>query len=259
MSGWRGVWLMAITLVAGGAVSGTAINGLNATITLPTLAENDVVFVAGAHPRKESDAGMSTAGYTEIADVSHPTATPSSRLSVNYKVMGPSPDATAVVLGSGNNADGTVGAALCLRGVDPFYILDAVVTTATGTTTNPDPPAIVTATPGAWVLAFASSLTLDAAITAPTSYINLATNTANDSNDQTIAGCTREIASPGSENPASYTLWTTGSVWIAITVAVRPRLTDVAVYNLLGDQQWPYPQRARPEVVASGMTPPSRI
>lgn len=202
---------MTITLVAGGALAAGAINGGDAVITLPSMLEGDVVFLLGA--RTGTGAVPTPTGYTSIGS--------SGNHRVFRKVMGTTPDTTATITGTGTATDCTGAAVYCLRGVNTLTPEDATVTVATATSTNPDPASITTVTANAWVLAFAASAVNDAAITIPTGYGNGVTDARNDTAPLTVAGGTKLVAAAGAENPASWTVWSSG-VWAAFTVAVRP-------------------------------------
>ncbi|HEX2656122.1 MAG TPA: hypothetical protein VHN11_21070 [Xanthobacteraceae bacterium] len=208
---------MAISLVTGGALSAVANNGGNPSITLPTMAQGDVVIAFGGGPfRSGYTPGASSAGYTQISI----NNTSGAAFWIGRKVMGASPDATFVGLGSGNSADATAYAVYVLRGVSAS-IVDATTTTAGPTTsTNPDAPSIDTVTDGAWVLALALSVVNDTSITAPIGYSNAIANNQTDTNPATIGGATITRATAGTENPPSWTNWSSG-VWCAATVAIR--------------------------------------
>jgi hypothetical protein len=212
---------VAITLVTGGAVSGTAGNGGDVTITFPTLLENDVVFVAGGHSNRAANTpGPETAGYTSL--VTHTAASP--YFNVSWKRMGASPDADVVCHGTGNTADAAAYVAFCLRGVQSTGApTDATTTTAGPTTsTNPNAPSISPSTAGAWVLAFAGSAVNDGTPGTISGYSNHVQNTANDTGeDYSAAGATKEWSGVGAEDPGAWSTWASGA-WYAATVAVKP-------------------------------------
>jgi len=134
---------MAISLVTGGNLSGGANNGGNVVITLPTLLQNDVVYLVAG---RVGGATVSTANYTQVgADATNGTHI----VRVYRKRMGATPDGSVTVVGSGNAADAMAVALYCLRGVDKTTSEDATATTANGSSTNPNNAAIVTATANA--------------------------------------------------------------------------------------------------------------
>lgn len=215
---------MAITLV--GTAEGQATNGAAISLTLPGgIAQNDLVVVYESHDGAALS-GMSTAGYTtNLTDTAG-----SINQAVYWKFMGASPDATAA-LNTGTNSRGHGAIAFVLRGVDTSTPIDATTTTASATSTNPDPASITTVTNGAWVLACAASLVADTSVTAPSGYSN---QTDIDSNaltaDVTIGVASKEITTAGAENPASWTTWSSAA-WKTATVALRPSTSVATVYG----------------------------
>src|SRR5262245_22215475 len=106
---------MAISLVGTAANSSTG--GTAITITLPGgVQQNDVVYViAGSQRTANFTPSMSTAGYTTVASEPGVGGT-SEATGVFRKVMGSTPDTTAVVNGStGSNSN--VAICYVLRGV----------------------------------------------------------------------------------------------------------------------------------------------
>ena len=216
---------MPISLV--GTVGDSAASGADVTLTLPTLLPGDVVYIAGGHSLTTAEAGVSTSGYTELVDFLNGTVY---RFTVSRKVMGATPDTTAVGIGSGDAADAVSYVAICLRGVNETPE-DATTTTATGSSTNPDGPSIVTVTRGVWVLAFAGSSVNDASIVAPSGYGNQVNTNVNDTRDSTVAGATKLVAAPATEDPATWTTWATGA-WCCATVAVREKANPMPMTNV---------------------------
>lgn len=208
---------MAISLI-GTPQASAPINGGNATLTFSVAPqEGDVVYVWGGHfARAGSGVGPSTAGYTELF---LNTAT-NCWFGVWRKVMGASPDSNVVCQGSGNTADAAGYACFVLRGVDRTPE-DVALTSATGSSTNPNPPSITPVRADAWILALAASAVTDASPGTPTNYTNLIAANGNDSNDYTVAGCLRALTTPAAEDPPAYPTWSTGA-WVAATIAVRP-------------------------------------
>jgi uncharacterized protein YjiK len=210
----------AISLISGGAISDNTTNGGNITLTFPAgVQEGDVVILYGGHPHRTPAAlGPSTAGYTEIA--AYTAAAPN--FGVWYKVMGSTPDTSVIGQGTGNAQDVTAYAAYILRGVSSV-VLDQTSTTA-GPTSNsqPNAPSITTQTAGAWVVALGGSQITDTTRGTLANYSNANGNTGNDTNDISVEGATRSIASPATEDPPIWpTTWTAGSVY-AVTVALKP-------------------------------------
>lgn len=221
---------MAITIVGTAPVTSFGNNGNDATANLSglSLQENDVVIVTAAAPRVTGNTpAVVTAGYTECVTPHLGSAANRPSIGVWWKRMGATPDGDVQVSGDGSSQTDTTVIAIGLRGVlESGDILDQTSTTAGETnSTNPDPASIVTQTVNAWVLVFANmAVTTDTAIDPPSGYGNQAVVAGSDTVDHTHAMATREVASPTTENPASWTNWNTG-YWYAITVAIKPQPT----------------------------------
>lgn len=205
-----------------GTLSHTATaNGADATMTMPAgIRVGDVAVVFGGHPhRAGAPLGPSTAGYTEIT--THTAAAPN--VGAWYKLMGSSPDADVIVLGSTNANDGTAYIGFVLRSVDPDTILDVVATTAGPTTSaDPDPPAITPVTDGTCLIVFAGSTIADTTITEPAGTTNPVTVASIDAVSMTAAGALLLNQTNGSPiNVASWTNWASAANY-TITVALRP-------------------------------------
>lgn len=207
---------MAIGL-RGSAADGSASG--DTTITLPGgTATGDVVYAwyCMSQPVNTNyNMTMTTAGYTELADL-FADSTGDTNLGVYRKVQGVTPDSTAVF----KDVDGARPTSCCL------YVLtgvnatpeDATTTTATGGSGAPNSPSITTVTAGAWVLSLAGRIVTNTD-PPPTNYINFV----QDATRNLAGGATREITSPGAEDPASWASSGGSNVgWCAVSVAVRP-------------------------------------
>ena len=141
---------MALTFVGKGS-SGRS-DAVDVTLTLPAgIAQNDYVLV-GAFDRSgaDRDMAMTTSGYSELADL-YANDSADTNLGAFRKIMGPTPDSTAVITNTG--AVHHSGVFHCWRGVDTTTPEDATTTTLTATDgANLDPPAIVTVTDNAVVV-----------------------------------------------------------------------------------------------------------
>ena len=213
---------MAISIIGTPQIGNTN-NGGAVTLTWSTTpSENDyTIVITGCPANTATDASMTTSGYTALtryegADNTKPKYT------IFYKKQGASPDTNAVVASIGDSAVDQSAIGFVLRGVDTTTFSDQTPTTAGETTsTNPDPASIVTQTNGAFVFVVAMMITTkDTAITAPSGYTGYS-RVGDDTNDHTLASAYKEIATAGTENPASWTNWNSG-LWHSITFAVRP-------------------------------------
>lgn len=208
---------MAISLI-GTPQSGSNTNGGDVTLTFDVApSQNDVVVVFGGYETASAAIGPSTAGYTNV--VAQLTGTHG--LSLDYKVMGASPDTTVVCQGGGAAADAVVYVAYVLRGVDTGTVQDAAPTPTSASSGAPDPLTITTVTDGAWVLAFAVSKVNDATPGTISGYSNHVSGNATDTNPYTAAGATKLVATAGAEDPGAWSSWASAG-WRARTWAVRP-------------------------------------
>lgn len=218
-----------------GAVANSAADGNNTTLDLSGLGllENDVVVIIGGISGQDGGSshnpGVSSAGWTEVYDEDHADNTRFS-FSINWKVMGASPDSSAACRGgAGAGSDACAYVALAFRNVDTTTPLDTTsqVTESSGASTNPNPPSISPVTGGCAIIAAAGGNVADTTITAPSGYAALSQNVnfdvGSDTNPYTAAATyilkTRNDSAP--ENPAAFTTWSSG-LYFAATIALRP-------------------------------------
>jgi hypothetical protein len=211
---------MAISLVG---VAENSSSASSFSVTLPTLAEDDVVYVlVGMSTALDSVGSTNTpSGYTSLVNEFDTVVTPARRLQVFRKVMGASPDASVTIARTGSS-DITSAVAVCLRGVDTTTPEDTTTTKAGWTSsTNPDSPSITTANNNAWVISGFVSQINDAAVTAPSDYSNQVDRAATNAGANiTVGAATKEVATAGAEDPASWTNVSSG-IWYAVSIAVR--------------------------------------
>jgi hypothetical protein len=209
---------VAITLV-GTPTTGSATNGGNITLTLPTgRQQGDVVYV-GLALASAIGGGTSSAGWTQLGTTLDNTI----RLQMFRKVMGASPDANIVLTGGAQAADSSSAIAIAFRGVDATTQEDVTRTTATGSSTNPNCPSIIPATTGAVAIAYAATRIIDTTGTGgPAGYSNFTQVSSNDNNDTTSYMAWKgSLTASVAEDPAAFTGIST-ALWGAFTVAVRP-------------------------------------
>lgn len=206
---------MAITFVSADGAT-TAGGGGSPVITFGVaLQQNDIVVVFGGINNQTDTAGVSTSGYTQLAQFNSTTGTASRNMWVGYARMGSTPD-TSVTCNGG--ASESVYEAMYFRGVDTSTAIDQTTTTTFAQTTNPDCPSITTVTNNAAVLALAFS-NRDTAITVPSGYSNLSQK--DGAVTSTVAGAWVTKATAGAEDPPAFTNWVSGK-WCGATVALRP-------------------------------------
>ncbi len=196
-------------------------NGNSVVLTFDTITPplvDDIVVVFGGHGDGNNSAPATPSGYTIIT--THGGATPP--CGMWYKRMTSTPDTTVSCDGGGNAADSVAFGCYVLSGVDTTNAIDVTPNSATGTSTDPNCPAITTANPDAWVFAVACGDNIDKSITAPTGYSDfLAQDGTNDTNDVSIAAARFQNPGADAEDPPPFTTWSS-STWFAITAAFRP-------------------------------------
>ena len=189
---------------------------------LPVSLQNDIVLIVLAADTMNEGAGndgIVGQGYTSIVG---PTGTAPGR-QIAYKRMGATPDTSVTI----DQEAAVIMAGLCQiwRGVDTTTAEDATSTAASGTSANPDSPAIITVTANALVLSISMLDDDDATVTTyPSGYTN--TLSKNTGQGSTTVGATVSIASTirasaGSEDPGAYTM-SSSDAWFANSVAFRP-------------------------------------
>ena len=202
----------------------TITNGTDLTINLTNiagLAQNDVVITCAWAPERGGVEGAlnPATGWTQLyAEVSN-----SDIVHRCYrKVQTSTPDTSVNWDGSGNANDGQCGFAVAYRGANTTTPIDDTSSiTATGNSTNPNPPSVTTTVANVVVIATMGTAVDDNAITVPTGYTLLGSAFQNDTEDNTCAAAYLEQASSGAVDPPTYTNVST-AFWVASTLTVRP-------------------------------------
>jgi hypothetical protein len=221
---------MAITYVSKSSNGG--FDGLDVTLTLTGLAENDIVIVAYSE-NDATDRTMSIvdSGWTTVSDL-YQSDVYSCNLGVFYKVMGATPDTEVTVNGHGNSEVPVVACALAMRGVDTTTPLDVAVTTATaGNAVHPNPPSIDYADAGCAVVAVGASANNSGSsqtCSFPTGYttnnVGVVRRDTSITKDSGVwMGLNTAPSDP--EDPGEFTLSNGGDTadsWCATTIALRP-------------------------------------
>jgi len=215
-----------MALVLRGVAENSAANGANVTVTHPGgVAAGDVVYFAyaiGDNDNVDQNMAMVTAGYTELADLfkQRPASNDDSDLGVYRKIMGGTPDSTAVGTGLGGTDASVAAVEQVWTGADQTTPEDATTTTGTSLDATQS-PAIVTATANAIVLTIVGATLQDTTVTAPTGYSDQVDRDQLDTTNVTLGMASKLVASPGTETPGAWTTWTSGAACMA-TVAIMP-------------------------------------
>lgn len=188
----------------------------------------DLVIVAtGFVSTANGDPGVGTAGYTEVADL-YGNDTRDANFSVNWKIMGGTPDSLVSCNGSGSTTNGAVCVVQVWRNADQNTPMDVTPTTASSNNSAiPDSPAITPITSGAVILSLGAGTgaAVDTSVTAPTGYANQIDNSVDPGNAITIGIASKLWSGSGAEDPAAWTNWTTSTSEsrAMATVAIRPK------------------------------------
>jgi hypothetical protein len=209
---------MAISFIE--AKSGSANNGGNVTVNFTSAQSGDFVLVVGGFQDAGSNAGVSTAGYTELVELGLVNST-----IISYKFI--TSDTGLTGLGTTQSSDGAAYVALVFRGVDTTTPIDNSYASATGTG-EPNSPSITTLTDGAVVVSgfvLNESRTISGSV-GPSGYAtvdgNYLVNTS-DSNNVTVGATWKTVSPAGAENPGPWNLSGVPSADVrGITVALRP-------------------------------------
>lgn len=216
---------MAISFV--GATSNSTANGNTVTLTLPStlMAAGDCVIVAYSVPRAITmgvTSSSTSTGYTEIVS----TVTSGNLRFAVYRRIVPTAETNAICTGTGNAQDANAAVALIFRGVDQSTPEDATATSTLGSGTTPDSPSITIVTSNAAIISAVGSLTADATVTAPSSFLNQTDANASDTRSVTTAQAWLTSASTSSFDPGSWSNFTSAA-WCSATIALRPASTAV--------------------------------
>lgn len=212
---------MAISFV--GAAENSTTNGNNPVLTLPALSAGDCVIVAYSVPRATTlnvTSSSTSTGYTQIVS----TVTNGNLNFGVFRRLVPTAETQAICTGSGNGQDAITAVAMVFTGVDQSTPEDVTATSTTGTSTTPDSPSITIATSNAVIISAVGSLVSDAAVTAPSSFLDQTDINASDTRSTTTGQAWITSASTSAFNPGSWSNFTSAA-WCSATIALRPAST----------------------------------
>lgn len=222
-----------------GGVTGTAPSGGSVTLSLTALTggidtaarTDDLVIVSISHAGlTDATPGVSSpTGFTEVTEL-YANDSYDANLSVNYKIMGATPDTSVVTLSSATTTNSTAVTIHVFRGVG-VNPLDVTAVTTTGTNSIlANPGAITPVTSGAWVYVVGAGSTPSGAafsasyLTAPLSAVG------SDIYDAVIlSGYVPNVT--GTYDPGAFTFAAADNTtysWAAVTLALRPRIAGPA-------------------------------
>ena len=148
-----------------------------------------------------------------------------------YKIMGSTPDTTAVATVIQNSTRSSSIVAMVFTGVDSSTPIDVTTTTSTGNNSaNMDCASITPSTVGAWVLAIGAATVADTVAagtpvtTYPSGYTALWSTSCKTTPYDAMAAASYMVWSSGTEDPGTYIASGSNSSqsWLGYTVALRP-------------------------------------
>ena len=206
-----------------------SLSGLSGGVGSSPQTDDIVVVYCGFSGLGDQPAAISTSGYTELAELFGNSGR-DSNVSVNYKIMGATPDTVVSVPSSTQaTAYGSGAVVHVWRGVSLSNPIDVTTQVATGVDyATADPPSITPVTAGAIILAMYAG-TADSSPTAPTAPSGItkfvqAVSTAATSSFGIAIGAYEEWTS-GTYDPPVWTGFEVGGTadsWCAATVVLRP-------------------------------------
>lgn len=189
------------------------------------VAESDIVIVqVGTDRTNGSTITINTSGYTT-------EYTSGNDYSVFSKQLGASPETVVNLTTNAWGASGARNSAIMIqvwRGAASGTYNDASTTGASGSGTMANSPSITTVTAAALVVAcgFNDDSNVEGSASAPSGYSNYNGQQVGDSDADsiTLLIASREIASPGAEDPGAFGGGAT-TAWNACSIALKPLST----------------------------------
>lgn len=221
----------------GGKAAAISVNG--ATISLTDLtggissspSEGDIVIVCyGVGSGVDKDLSISSSGYTEIVELYSNDAR-DSNLSVNWKIMGSTPDTSfsTAAIASGSTSSGTI-AIHVWRGVDQITPFDVTHTTSTSINGGlANPPSINPTTTGAVVVSVGHGATPTTGAVYTSSDLSNFLSVKSDNSTASQIGIGNILWSgSGAVDPAVFGggTNTTDDSWCAVSIALRPSISN---------------------------------
>jgi hypothetical protein len=211
---------MTISVIGSNTVSSAAAS-FNLDMSGIGMQADDILYVWGSVTASITMPRVSNAGFVLI--FSDANGLNQSALYRKVQVEG-ALDTSVTCIGNGSNQYNYMG--IVFRNVDQSVIEDAVTTSASGSSANPDSPSITTVTDNALVMSIASTATGDSTVTDPPGYTRI-NGTSHSFNSMYASYLIKTPA--GAEDPGAWTNWSSGS-WFALTVALRPAITPSVVW-----------------------------
>lgn len=207
-----------------GSVTGSATNGGNVTLTIPSSAavigNCAVIAVTLGTTRLTALAVASSTGiaYTQIVTT---TVSSFARFGVFRRIFASTAEVTLTITGTAGTSDAAACACLIFSGVSTSAPEDATPTSTTGASTTPDSPSITVTQSNCAIISpvgVAGSLLVP---TAPSSFLNAIST---DGNDTLDAATFSAWISNTSTSPYDPTPWgiSVPRTWLSATIALAP-------------------------------------
>lgn len=221
---------MAISLIGVttcvGATTGALTSTINFSSFFPRAA--DVMYCCGGTFNSATTAlvaiGPTSNSVSFVTLIASSTAVGGVEFGAWRKVWSGSPSTGSIVFAAPLSTLSAAYGAMILRGVASTSPEDITTLVASGSSTTPQSPAIVTQFPNTWVLSLIGINIATPAMTAPSSYVNSTVlsvaNTGSVARAMTVGLASRLVAATATETPGVWTSTVTAP-WTAVTVAVR--------------------------------------
>jgi hypothetical protein len=209
---------------------------LQLSLTSLSLQQNDlVVVIVGYGSQSDSYVSMVTSGYTELANLWGNDIF-DTNLGVFYKVMGSTPDTTVQAAAVGSAGDSQAMIVHAWRNVDPNDPIEKIMALSDNNSAEPNPPAIITETENAAVLAIGAAGSGNG-INTPTeggdlsNYVSVA---ANSTRDIALAIGSIATTTPGPVDPLQFNFNDSANFsWAAATMSLKSKSSQYgAEYRL---------------------------
>lgn len=197
--------------------SGGAMEGAAGNITLVGVQTNDIIFLLVSH---NGNTLTAPTGYTLYDSGTLSTVNPSYFWKIYYKVMGATPDTSVGIVDSNN--DGTAYVFYVFRNVNTTTPIQQFAKTTTVTT---DPPSVTTTTKSMILIGgFGGNGSSSAFTAAPTGYSNFNTIDATGNADSNVAGATKVLSAPATEDPGAWSGTLNWAGQLGATIALNPKV-----------------------------------
>jgi hypothetical protein len=216
-----------------GAIT-VSLTGLTGGLSTAPIAGDLVLVVRHWAVNSDQTFTTSSGGWTKLVDL-YTSSTIHSNFGIFYKVMGVAPDTSIVLNGNGSTIESSSIVVQVFRGVDATSPFDVASTTASGTGTIPNPPAITPTTANSIIVVAAGTSHNGGVDTFTASYLsNFRTVGTDSSSFDSTAGVGWVAWTSGAYDPAAWThsqLTSATYSNISVTMALRAASISTPVFG----------------------------